>query len=388
MDLNSSPERGGIVERIKAILLKPKETWPVIDRETESSGDLFTRYAVPLAAIGPAASFLGGQLLGYGTFWFSYRPSFFGALTGALGSYVLSLVGLLVMAFIVNMLAPKFGGEASPRSAFKLVTYSATAGWLVGIFSLIPSLGFLGLLGLYGLYLFYTGAKPLMKVPDDKIMSFTITTVVGGIILAVIAGSVAGAVGSIFGGGRLALFGGSPSHDDLTINVPGAGMTVDTRKLEQASKDMEQAFKSGNGKAVAPAALQALLPTTIGAYKRTAVESMQAGPAGSRAEGTYEAGDKSFKLSVADMSAVGAIAGIGAALGVEQNREDADGYEHTTTTDGVLVSEKWHKSGDGSFGTMVGKRFFVQAEGEANNIDELKGAVASVDPGRLVALAQ
>ncbi len=388
MDLNST-EKGSIVERVKAILLRPKDEWQVIDREVKPSGEVFTGYVMPLAAIGPVASFLGGQLFGYGGFWFRYRPSLMWGLSSAIGTYVATLLGILCVSIIANKLAPRFGGESSQRSAFKLIAYSSTAGFVAGVFGLIPSLGFLGLAGLYSLYLFYTGAGPLLKVPTDKAVGFTVATWVSAFIVAAVAVALVSAFGGMLGAGRHALFGSSaPSGDEVSINVPGAGVTIDTRKLEQASKDMEQAFKTGGGKTVAPAALQALLPESIGSYKRTAIESMQAGPAGSRAEGTYEAGDKHFKLSVADMSAVGAIAGMGVALGVEQNREDADGYEHTTTKDGVLMSEKWHKSGDGSFGTMIGKRFFVEAEGEANSIDELKGAVASVDAGRLGALAQ
>ena len=55
----------GTFQRAKAILLRPREEWPVIAREPMSSGDLFTSYALPLAAIAPAAGFLGSQIFGY-----------------------------------------------------------------------------------------------------------------------------------------------------------------------------------------------------------------------------------------------------------------------------------------------------------------------------------
>jgi hypothetical protein len=32
------------------------------------------RYAIPLIAIGPVASFIGGQVFGYSAFFISYRP--------------------------------------------------------------------------------------------------------------------------------------------------------------------------------------------------------------------------------------------------------------------------------------------------------------------------
>jgi len=379
-----------IVDRVKAILLKPKEEWPVIDRETTPSGDVFTRYVMPLAAIGPVCSFIGGQLFGYGALFIRFRPSLIGSLTSAITSYVAALITVAVLTWVANMLAPKFGGEASQRSAFKLVAYSMTAGWVASVLDIIPGLGLIALLiSLYGFYLFNVGATPLMKVPQDKAIGFTAVTAVIVVVFYIVVASVIGAVVGLVGLGSIGSYSSRAisGNGDVTVSVPGTSVTIDSRKIEQASRDMDQALKNGNGKAVDPAALQALLPDSIGAYKRTAVESMAAGPAGSHAEGTYEAGDKRFKLSVADMSAVGALAGIGAAMGVQSNQEDANGYERTTTTNGVLTTEKWHKSGDGTYGTMIGKRFFVQAEGEANNVGELRSAVASIDPGKLTALA-
>ncbi len=371
------------LDRVKAILLRPRDEWPVIDREATPSGEIFTRYVMPLAAIGPLATFLGGQLFGYGGFWFHYRPSLMGGLSTGIGSYVATLVGLLLVTFILDKLAPRFGGESSQRSAFKLLAYSSTAGFLAGAFQFVPSLGFLGLLGFYSFYLFYTGAGPLMKIPPNRVLGFTVAAVASAFVLGAVLVSLLSAFAGTFRGPAELFDRSTPADGAVEFKVPGAEVTVDTRKLEQAAKDIELAAKT---RAVAPAALQALLPETIGAYKRTGVESMKAGPVGSRAEGTYESGDKRFKLSVADMSGIGAIAGIGAAMGVEANKEDADGYEHTTTRDGVLVTEKWRKSGRGEYGTMIGKRFFVQADGEAESIDQLKSAVASVDAGKLAAL--
>ena len=80
---------------------------------------------------------------------------------------------------------------------------------------------------------------------------------------------------------------------------------------------------------------------------------------------------------------------MGTALGVEQNREDADGYERTGTVDGAMQSESWNRTDSrGKFGRMFGNRFMVEAEGQAGSVDELKAAVAAVDKDRLSGLAQ
>jgi hypothetical protein len=42
---------------------------------------------------------------------------------GAIMTFVMSLVALLVVTFIAEFLAPKFGGEANRRQALKWVAY-------------------------------------------------------------------------------------------------------------------------------------------------------------------------------------------------------------------------------------------------------------------------
>lgn len=378
-----TPGGGALVERAKAIILRPREEWPVIARETTPSGDVFTRYAVPLAAIGPVASFLGGQLFGFGGWGFSIRPSFSAGLSMAIGGFVLALVSLFLVSFIAGWIAPRFGGEANSRNAFRLVVYAMTASWVAGIFGLVPSLSFLSILGLYSFYLFYVGAGPILKVPADKALTYTIVTALAVILISVCIAAVTAAIGRMVAGPST--FGGTVTTlDGTTITVPGMG-TIDAGKVEEAARGLQEAA-SGNGNAVAPADLQALLPASIGAYRRIAVESVRAGP-GSQAEATYEAGDRRFTLKVADMAFLGAMAGMAGTLGVEANKEDADGYERATTRDGNLIVEKWDRSAeDGRYATMVDKRFLIEAEGKAGSIDELKAAVATISTGKLAAL--
>lgn len=382
--MNEADARG-MFEKIKALILKPKEVWPSIAAEEATPGDLMVRYAVPLAAIGPVASFLHGQLFGYGAFGFSYKPGLMGGLSTAVVSYVMGLVGAIVLALIAEFLAPKFGGEANRRNAFKLVVYGSTAGWISGIFGLIPGLGFLGLLGLYSIYLFYTGATPVMKVPEDKAVGYTVVSIIAAALLYIVVGGISSAAVGLFGGGAAMMSGSDDGAAEITL--PGGGK-IDTGKIEAATKQIEDA---ANGKkvAVAPAELQSLLPAAVGSFQRTAVESTALGGMGSQAEGTYTAGDKSFRLKVSDLGGVGAIAGIGAAMGVEQSREDANGYERTSTVDGQMQTEAWDISGSsGKFGRMVATRFMVEAEGNANSIDDLKAAVAAINADRLAGMAK
>ena len=382
-DLNAAT--ASLVARAKAILLTPKTEWPAIAAEPDDTAALFTRYAVPLAAIGPVASFLHGQLFGFGGFGISWRPSLLGGLGPAVTSFVLSLVGLFVLSLIVDFLAPKFNGVASKPAALKLAVYGATASFVAGLFNLIPGLGMLAVLGLYSFYLFYTGAEPLMKVPQDKALAFTAITVVVAVVLSLVVGAVVGPVMNLFGAAGIEAPG---SDGDVTgkVTLPGGG-SIDIDRMKAASERLQNAGQNPGKAAVPPAALQALLPAAIGTYQRTAMEGAAMGGAGSSAEGTYSAGANTFHLKITDMAALGALAGIGSAMGVAESKQDAGGYEKTGTVDGHLQSEEWRTAEhSGKFSVVVADHFMVEAEGSAGSIDELKAAVAAVDQGKLVQL--
>ena len=386
--ISGSPAPAGLVEKVKAILLKPKDEWPKIAADSSTPGDIVTRYAIPLIAVGPIASFIGGQIFGYGAFGFSYRPGIVAGLTGAIVQFVVALLALVVVTLAADFLAPKFGGEANRRQAFKWVAFSCTAAWVGGVFGLIPSLALLGsLFGLYSLYLLYLGATPVMKVPEDKAIGFTAVTVVAAVVLFWVASVVtatvtAAVVGTAAIGSSIADRSGDLAG---SVTIPGIG-TVDAGKIEETSRRMEQ-MANGEIQPVKPAQLSAFLPASIGSYARVATSSTSAGM-GSQAEGTYQAGDRRFDLRVVDMAAIGGLAGIASAMGVEHSQEDADGYERVFKDGDQMVTEKWSKSASsGSYGVIVADRFMIEADGQAASIDELKAAVATVDQDDLEDLA-
>ena len=382
-----------LADRVKAILLQPKEEWPRIDAEPATIGSIYTSYVVPLAAIPAVAGLIGALVFGYSFFGVTYRPSIGVALGSAITQYVLALISVFVLSLIIDWLAPTFGGVKSSVQAFKVAAYSATASWVAGILAIIPSIAALGmLLGLYSLYLLYLGLPRLMKAPADKAMSYTVVTIIAAIVLAIVVGMLVVPISSMFGG----RIGPAPSEITGSINVPGGG-SVDLGKLDAAAKQMEASAKNmqtaaatGSANAVQPSALQALLPNSIGGYHRTSIEGESMGAAGiggSHANARYENGDKNFELSITDMAAAGALAAMGAAFNVQQSKQTETGYEKTSTVDGRLVTEEWNNDGNGKFGMMVKNRFMVQAEGKVASIDELKGAVAAVGLDRLEAMA-
>jgi hypothetical protein len=379
----TSGSRSNIVERAKNILLNPNQEWPRIEAERGTIREILVRYVLPLAVIGPIASFIGSQVFGFGALGITFRPSLMSAVSTAIVTYVLTVIGIFALSLIADFLSPKFDGTSNRLSAFKLVAYSYTAMMLAGVFGIIPNLGFLGLLGFYSVYLFYRGALPLMKVPQDKGVAYTAVTVVCAIVIYIVVGAIATATVGRFVAGPTYMNSGELSGE---VTVPGVG-TIDAGKAQQAAAEMEAAA-TGKRPAVDPTRLQALLPSSIGGYQRTSVEANALGAMGSEANATYSAGDRTFHLKITDMAALGGLAGLGSAIGVQSSREDADGYERTGTVDGRMQTESWSKaSGTGKFGVMIGNRFMVQAEGSAAGIDELKSAVATVDESSLAGLA-
>lgn len=176
-----------IVDRVKNILLKPKEEWPVIAGETTSTAELYTNYIIPLAAIPAVASFVGLSLVGLP---FIGRLSMMTGLSIMVTQFVLSLAGVFVLSLAIDFLAPNFGGEKNQAQALKVAAYSMTAAWLAGIFHILPMLGILSILGLYSLYLLYLGLPVLMKVPADKAVVYTVVVIVAGIIIWAVIGAV------------------------------------------------------------------------------------------------------------------------------------------------------------------------------------------------------
>lgn len=176
-----------IVDRVKNILMKPKEEWPVIAAENTALPALYTGYIIPLAAIPAVCAFIGMSIVGLPFFG---RLSMMAGLSIMITQFVLALVGVFVLSLVIDFLAPQFGGEKNPMQALKVAAYSMTAAWVVGVFQILPMLGILSILGLYSIYLLYLGLPVLMKAPQDKVVPYTVVVIVAGIVVWVVIYSI------------------------------------------------------------------------------------------------------------------------------------------------------------------------------------------------------
>lgn len=180
-----------LVERVKRILLTPQTEWEVIAAEQTTTQELYTKFIMPVAAIGPVAQFIGYSLFGVSIFGTTYRVPIVSGLTSALVTYVLTLVGTYILALIIDSLAPTFKGRQAQIQALKVAAYSSTAAWVAGIFALIPGLRFLAILGLYSVYLLYLGLPVLMKTPRDRALIYTGVVIIAAIVLFMVTGIIA-----------------------------------------------------------------------------------------------------------------------------------------------------------------------------------------------------
>jgi hypothetical protein len=413
-----------LIERVQSILLKPKQTWPVIAAEGGDVASIYTSYIVILAAIPAIASFIGLTVIGVGAFGVSYRVPIMTGLVQMCVGYVLSLVMVFVLALIVNALAPTFGGTKNQVQALKLVAYGTTASFVGGIFSLIPMLGILGLVAAcYSIYLIYSGIAVLMRCPPEKAGVYT--TVV--IVCAIIAGIVLAAVSSMFspmgrlGMGRMGMAGiaaGSAGPDaNVTIKTPdGANVTINSgsmaemaKRMEDAGKRMESAQKSGDsaaaGKAmgemmgaltggnavpIAATDLKTLLPESVGDMKRTSFEAsgnQAMGIAVSSAKASYANGDRNLNLSITDTGGLAGMAALAGWANMTMDKE-TDGKVEKVYKDGArTMHEEYQKDGSrGEVTVILANGVIVEAEGNRMDVDSLKKVVAGVDLGKIEAM--
>jgi hypothetical protein len=394
-----------LIARVKGILLTPKTEWPVIAGESTTVGDLYKGYIVWLAAIPPLAAFL-----------VTMRFSASLALSQLIVTYALGLAMVFVVALIVDALAPTFGGTRDRVQALKTVAYCYTASWIAGIAAILPFISVLIMLvaGIYGIYLLYLGLPHTMKCPQDKAAGYTGVIIIVVIVLSFLIFAVIGAVT----GGGMFMRGASP----FSVSQDSRETTFDkdstVGKLEQYAKQVEEAGKkmeaaqksgdkdaqaeamktmmgaalgSGNVEAVAPDKLKPFLPESLGGMTRAAFSTQRNSAMGmqmTEARATYTAEDgRSWDLQVTDTGTAKGLLGLAGWAGIEGENETATGYDKTYHEDGRLIHEQWDRSTSrGEYAVVVGERFTVKLEGQAESIDDLKAALADLDLGALEAM--
>ena len=182
-----------LIQRVTDILLKPKETWPQIEAESTTVSGIYSGYLVILAGLSAVCGFIGMSLGGTGAFGVSFRVPVVSGLVSAVVGFALSLVGVYVLAVIIDVLAPKFSATPNRLNAFKVAAYGGTASLVAGVLGILPSLSPIRmLLSLYSLYLLYLGLPALMKCPQEKAVTYTVVVVIAAIVVSIVMSALTG----------------------------------------------------------------------------------------------------------------------------------------------------------------------------------------------------
>lgn len=188
MDINA------IIDRAKNVVLSPQSTLEAAKAERPSMQDLITYVAI-VAVPTLIGIIIGYGVVGIGTFGFHYQVPFQWAVTWGIMQYVLSIIGVIVFGFVLNLLAPSFSSTQDQTQSTKLVAYASTPGLLAGILNIFPPLSILAFLaGLYGLYILYLGIPVLMDTPEDKRLIYLIVAIVAYIVIMAVVGAITSGV--------------------------------------------------------------------------------------------------------------------------------------------------------------------------------------------------
>jgi hypothetical protein len=189
---------GGILNRVKNILLTPKTEWSTIATEPTSISHLYIGYVVPLTAWAALVSLVRLTLIGTRLpFGSLVRTPLASGLSMAAWTFVASFIGLFLVGLIVNFLAPTFGGARDQNQALKVAAYSFTPAYVGSVLALSPVLPSLlqFVLLCYGLYVLYLGLPVVMRSPREKALGYTATVVICTFLLGIVFALAAGALG-------------------------------------------------------------------------------------------------------------------------------------------------------------------------------------------------
>ena len=426
--------------RIKNLLLQPRATWLRVADEPTSFGRLLAGHVLPLAAIPAIAGFVGLSLVGWrmaGTAQ-AVRLPWQQGLLAMLAVYLAAVIGLLLVGWITNLVAPTFGGRKSPLAALKLVAYGSTAAWLGGVFLAAPALAALtGVAALYSAYQVFTGLPVLMRNPPQRTVPYAAVIVLASAVMGLLVSS--GVTHFVVRELLLpaASLATAPAADEITAA---------SRKLSEAAERMEAASarqQAAASSVVAPAggvlpavpgvvpgvvagvagvdgaassqplpgvaatgtppvtggdpedgaipapALKAALPEMLGAFTRKEIQ-MQGGHVKgmvtSNARAEYDKGEQHLRVELLDLGSMSKLmAQAGAA--VQGEREDSASAERTWQEGGRTLHENYRKDGSmAQYTTTLRNGVVVELTGHRMTLDEVKAASSQLDLATLEAL--
>jgi hypothetical protein len=182
--------RTGLFGRIKGMLFAPGAEWALIATEATPTARLYTTFIAPLALLDALVAFIHVTSG-------SVHVPFSGGVITAFLVFGFGLLGIFLVAVIIDAVAAFFGAVSNRRLASAVAAYASTPIWLAMVFVPFPTLWVpLQVLAVsYHTWLLYLGLRLLMKAARDRVLGYATTVVLCTILLEIVFAMVSTALG-------------------------------------------------------------------------------------------------------------------------------------------------------------------------------------------------
>ncbi len=161
---------GKISERLKDLLINPKQFWAEQRHTGENQHYFLLRFYFPLLLFVAFAVFLG-EFFGSNHLYVGF------AVLKSVRELVLFTFQYFISVLVTSELIKPFGGEKNLPAVKKLIAYSLAPFMLVSIVTgLFPFLYPIDVLALYGIYIYWMGVKELLVFSHQKCNNFVLVT--------------------------------------------------------------------------------------------------------------------------------------------------------------------------------------------------------------------
>lgn len=366
------PTAAALWARVRGLLLAPSAEWRIVEDERPTLKQLFLYWAGPLTVFFFLAPMLGSMAFPPQVNGVVASPSAVMAIYTVIVGSALMLAGVWAMAWIIDWLAPTFGGRRNFDQAMKLAVYSGTALWLSGVFGLIPAIVILGAVGIVSFYTLYRGLPVLMKADADKVLAYAASIVAASVVLGVVLMTLSGCFALM---GKPPPAAPKPAQVAPVVTTP-AKVVVDPN----AAIDMDK--------------FRRLMPEAIpGGWVRAGLRANNGGMlgfTGRTLEGVYERGGQQLIVRLIDLGPQGGAKMVADAQALRPARQDAEGYlTYAMSGGGFTIAELDRRAGTARRMTIVRDRVVVAVESTGGvSMDELTGAGGLVDMERVDQVAR
>ena len=183
------------LNRVRNIILRPRQEWSVIKTEQSSHYQILFRYVaiLTLLPIFAVTYPVFRDFLTYSKESLIYRSAATYSLLVGAGWYVLNLVNVFIIGALFQGLFPVFAATDDKVRGLKISAYAATPLWIAISLTIIPYVLFdwLALVALFhSIYLMYLAVTILMDIPKKRAAWYTVVTVLASGTMIVVIDSV------------------------------------------------------------------------------------------------------------------------------------------------------------------------------------------------------